>query len=276
MSGQGMIGVAVTGAAGRMGRRLVAGVAGDPGLELSGATETKGHPDLGRDAGTMAGVGELGVPVRESLEPLLDSAQAVIDFTGPEPTLEHLALCAAKGVPMIIGTTGLSPEQREKALELAAPIPCVMAPNMSVGVNFLFHMVGEAAKILGDGFDIEIVEAHHRLKKDAPSGTAMRLLEVAAEGRGWQVKDAARFCREGMIGQRPDREIGVQTIRAGDIVGDHTVIFAGAGERIELTHRAHSRDTFAAGAVRAVHWVAKKAPGMYDMQDVLGLRGGCG
>lgn len=266
--------VTVVGAAGRMGRKLVAAVCGDPGTSLAGAVETPDHPGQGADAGLLAGVGALDVKVTASLPALLEKTGVVIDFTVPASTLKTIEACAKRGVPVVTGTTGLSDEQKEEVGKLARKIPVVLAPNMSVGVNLLFHLVELAAGMLGPGFDIEIVEAHHRLKKDAPSGTALRLLEVAARARDWKASDSARFCREGMIGQRPEREIGVQTVRAGDIVGDHTVIMAGAGERIELTHRAHSRDNFAAGAVRAVHWIVGRDPGLFDMQDVLGLANG--
>ncbi|HUT55975.1 MAG TPA: 4-hydroxy-tetrahydrodipicolinate reductase [bacterium] len=267
------IGVVVAGAAGRMGRRLVAAVAEDPGLELKGAVEAAGHPELGRDAGTLAGVRELNVKITDALAPLLAGAGVVMDFTSPESTLKNLELCAKSGVAMVIGTTGLGEAHKARAAELARSVAVVLSPNMSVGVNLLFYLTRRAAEILGAGFDIEVVEAHHRLKKDAPSGTALKLAEMAAAGRGWKLSETGRYCREGMIGERPEREIGVQTLRAGDIVGDHTVLLAGPGERIELTHRAHSRDTFAKGAARAAHWVAGRPPGLYDMQDVLGLTG---
>jgi 4-hydroxy-tetrahydrodipicolinate reductase len=233
--------------------------------------EAPGHAELGRDAGLLAGTRELRVKITDSLGPLLSAAKVVIDFTTPASTLKNLEACAGKGVAMVIGTTGLSEGERARAAELAKSTAVVMSPNMSVGVNLLFFLTRRAAEIPGPGFDIEVVEAHHRLKKDAPSGTALRLAEVAAAGRGWKTSEALRCRREGMIGERPQREIGVQALRAGDIVGDHTVLMAGPGERIELTHRAHSRDTFAQGAMRAAAWVAGRPPGLYDMQDVLGL-----
>ena len=265
--------VVVTGAAGRMGRMLINAVVDDPGLSLHGAVEMSGHPEAGKDAGLAAGLGELGVKITDDFSKAISGAGGVIDFTAPGPTMDHLEECAEKGVPMVIGTTGLDEAQKARAAELSAGLPIVLAPNMSQGVNLLFFLVEQAARILGDGFDIEIVEAHHNKKKDAPSGTALRLGEVAAAGRGWSFNDTLRACREGMIGERPAKEIGIQTLRAGDIVGEHTVMFGGMGERIELTHRAHSRDTFARGAARAVHWLAGKGPGLYDMQDVLGLKG---
>ena len=266
------IGVIIAGAAGRVGRALIAAVLSEPGLALAGAVEAPGHPALGQDAGGLAGIAGLGLTVTSDLPALLAPGRVLIDFTSPAATMQNLKACAAASVAVVAGTTGLSSEQREEAKALARKIPIVLAPNMSVGVNLLFHLVKEAARILGPGFDIEIVEVHHRLKKDAPSGTAIRLAEVAAEGRGWSLKESARYCREGLVGERPDKEIGIQTIRGGDIVGDHTVLFAGAGERIEIIHRAQSRDPLARGAARAGKWVAKMPPGMYDMQDVLGLR----
>ena len=266
------IGVVIAGAAGRMGRVLMAAVHSEAGLKVVGAVEAPGHPALGQDAGALAGIVGLGVTVTADLPTLLAPGRVLIDFTAPAATMQNLRSGAAAGVAAVVGTTGLSDAQREEVKALARKIPIVLAPNMSVGVNLLFHLVKEAARILGPGFDIEIVEAHHRLKKDAPSGTAIRLAEVAAEGRGWTLKESARYCREGMVGERPEKEIGIQTVRGGDIVGDHTVLFAGVGERVEIIHRAHSRDTLARGAARAVKWVAKIPPGLYDMQDVLGLR----
>ena len=265
--------VIVAGASGRMGRALVSAVGEDSRLRLAGATEIKGHPDLGKDAGSLAGIEPSGVALSPEMETLVSNASAVIDFTSPQATMRHLKPCADHGTAMVIGTTGLSEEQKAVIAESARKMPVVLAPNMSVGVNLLFYLVKLAAETLGDGFDIEIIEAHHRMKKDAPSGTALRLMEVAARARGWDPSESARFSRDGMIGQRPDREIGVQSIRAADIVGEHTVIMAGPGERVELTHRAASRAIFAKGAVRAVKWVVGKAPGCYDMQDVLGLEG---
>ena len=266
--------VVVTGAAGRMGRALVAAVCEDERLQLVGATEAPGHPALGAEAGEVAGVKFRGVKITEGLSGLASPGTVVIDFTAPEATAAHARFCGREGAAMVIGTTGLSPEQKAVVQEAAKKVPCVLAPNMSVGVNLLFYLVEEAARITGPGFDIEVVEVHHRLKKDAPSGTALRLLEVAAEARGWKPREAGRFCREGMIGPRPQEEIGVQTVRAGDIVGEHLVMLAGPGERLELIHRAHTRATFAQGAVRAAVWVASQAPGLYDMQDVLGLKHG--
>lgn len=267
-----IVGVTVTGAAGRMGRALVQAVSEVPSLKLEGATEAPGHGLLGADAGEVAGIGALGVKISDDLASVARPGMVVIDFTAPAATMAHAAVCAEKGAAMVIGTTGLAEEQREKVAETCAGVPVVLAPNMSVGVNLLFWLVEQASKITGELFDIEIVEAHHRMKKDAPSGTALKLAEMAARGRGWSLSECGRYCREGMIGERPGREIGVQTVRAGDIVGDHTVTLAGPLERIELTHRAHDREVFAKGAARAAAWIADKKPALYDMQDVLGIK----
>jgi len=272
MSADARLKVVVIGAAGRMGRAIVAAVAAEPGLELAGATEVPGHPELGKDAGLLAGTGELGVTITDELSPLLKDKPVVIDFTIPASTVTTVKACAEAGAPMVIGTTGLTDDDKAVVAKLAEKAPVVMAPNMSIGVNALIHLVEEAVKAAGETFDIEIVETHHRLKKDAPSGTALRLAEAAAAARGWDLSEVANFHREGMIGQRPDKEIGIQTLRAGDVVGEHTVMLAGPGERIELTHKAHGRDVFARGAARAAAWLADKDPGLYDMRDVLGIK----
>ncbi len=264
--------VIVAGAAGRMGGRIIQAILDSDELELGGAFERPGHPEIGRDCGLAAGLGELTLPLRASLGEVIGSGEVVIDFTHPDATLMNLEQAAAAGKAMVIGTTGLSPDQIERVRELAAGARVVMAPNMSIGVNLLFKLVGDVARTLGKGYDIEIVEAHHRLKKDAPSGTALRLAEVVAEATGRTLAADAVYGREGQVGQRPENEIAVLAVRAGDIVGEHTVMFGGIGERVEITHRAHSRDTFARGAVRAAAWLAGQPNGLYDMQDVLGLR----
>ncbi len=263
--------VVVTGASGRMGRRLVALTDAEDGLVLSGAVEAPGHPDLGVDAGLLAGTRELGVKITDDLSDLLDDADVLIDFTAPKVSVESAGLCAEKNTAVVIGTTGMTEDENAKVRSYKDKVAIVLAPNMSVGMNVLFHLVKESAKILGRDFDIEIVEAHHNMKKDAPSGSAVHLAKVAAKGRNFSYPDCARHCRDGIIGERPKDEIGVQTVRGGDIVGDHTVLFAGTGERIELVHRAHSRDTFAKGAVRTALWLTGKGPGVYNMSDVLGL-----
>lgn len=268
--------VLVTGASGRMGRVLVSSVAAAEGLVLSGATTIAGDPAVGLDAGLQAGTRAVQVPVDDTFEAALDrGADVVIDFTQPDASLHHARLCAERKIPLVLGSTGFSPQARAEIAGRAQTIPLVMAPNMSVGVNVLFRIAGEVARVLGDAYDVEIVEAHHRLKKDAPSGTALRLCESVADALGLDPERDVITDRNGLIGERPDRKIGMQTLRGGDVVGDHTVYFFGDGERVELTHRASSRSNFAQGALRAARWVVKQPPGLYDMMDVLGLpRGG--
>jgi 4-hydroxy-tetrahydrodipicolinate reductase len=265
-----MVNVVVTGAAGRMGREIIRLVAATPGLRLHGAVERPG-PAVGQDAAAQAGLPPCGVPVVDALEKALPGAGAVIDFTHFEASAGHAERCAAAGVPIVIGSTGFTPAARARVAAVAARIPVMLSPNMSVGVNVLFELVRQAAAVLGEAYDVEIVELHHKKKKDAPSGTAVRLAEVAAEALGRDPAKDLAFARHGMIGERPAREIGVQTVRGGDIVGEHTVFFCGEGERLELTHRATAREQFARGAVRAAAWVAGRAPGLYDMADVLGF-----
>ncbi len=267
-----MTGIIVAGAAGRMGRRIVDMVNQHPEATVAGAFERPDHPDAGKDAGRVAGIGELGLPVAASLEDALGAGEVLIDFTVPEATLENARAASKKGLAVVIGTTAIAGKMLEELQEISRGIRCVMAPNMSVGVNVLFKIAGEMARILGEDFDMEILETHHRFKKDAPSGTAMRLGQIlaGAVGRDWD--KVSVFARKGMIGERTDEEIGIQTWRAGDIAGEHTVLFGGIGERLELTHRAHSRDNFAKGAVRAALWVVGRPAGLYDMQDVLGLK----
>jgi len=267
-----MLKVAVTGAAGRMGGRIIALVTEAEGLVLSGAAEMAGHAKLGSDAGYVAGCGDLGVVITDSLEQAMADADLLIDFTFPEVTLANAEICARLGKQMVIGSTGFTPEQREKLAGFARRIPVVFAPNMSVGVNVCFKILKDIARTLGDGFDIEIVELHHNKKKDSPSGTAVRMGEIVADALGRDYNQVANYHREGMCGERSKEEIGMQTVRGGDIVGEHTVYFIGMGERIELTHRAMSRDMFARGAVRAASWLAGKPAGLYDMQDVLGFK----
>lgn len=268
-----MVNVVVTGAAGRMGREIVRLVLSTPGLALHGAVERPG-PAVGQDAAALAGAPAAGVAVVESLERALPGAGAVIDFTHFDASAAHAERCAAAGVPIVIGSTGFTPEAKARVAEAARRIPVILSPNMSVGVNVLFELVRQAAQVLGDAYDVEIVELHHKKKKDAPSGTAVRLAEVAVEALGRDARQDLTFARHGMIGERPAREIGVQTVRGGDIVGEHTVYFCGDGERLELTHRATAREQFARGAVRAAAWVAGRAPGLYDMADVLGFAKG--
>lgn len=267
-----MIKIAVCGAAGRMGGRIIVAVHEAEGAELSAALERPGHPMIGQDAGIVAGCGMLDVKISDNLNEGVKGCDVLIDFTAPKVSLKNLEVCGLFRKAIVIGSTGFTPDERALAVELAKDVPAVLAPNMSVGVNVCFKVLADIAKILGDDFDVEIVEAHHRLKKDAPSGTAVRMGEVVAEALGRNYRDVANCHREGITGERTKDEIGMQTIRGGDIVGDHTVYFIGMGERIELTHRAHTRDMFSRGAVRAARWVVGRSPGIYDMQDVLGLR----
>jgi 4-hydroxy-tetrahydrodipicolinate reductase len=267
-----MIKVIVAGAAGRMGSRLVALIKDSTALTLAGAIEGKGHHALGEDAGEIAGCGKAGIPITEDLAPLLERGEVVIDFSAPEATLDHLRTVAQHRRAMVIGTTGLSAAELDELKSLARHVPCVFSPNMSVGVNLIYKVISEMAKTLGDEYDIEVIEAHHRLKKDAPSGTALKIAEVLARAVNRDLDQVGVYARKGLIGERKKQEIGIQTIRAGDIVGDHTVLFGGMGERIEVTHRASSRDTFARGALRAARWVVRQQPGLYDMMDVLGLK----
>ncbi|MEW6264989.1 MAG: 4-hydroxy-tetrahydrodipicolinate reductase [Thermodesulfobacteriota bacterium] len=267
-----MIKVIVAGAAGRMGGRIMHAVQASKELELAGAFERLDHPAVGRDAGLIAGLGEIGLPLAGALAEVIEMGEVIMDFTTPQASLANLELAADKGRAMVVGTTGFSEAQRERLKELGRKMSLVVAPNMSVGVNLLLKTVADVARILGPGYDLEIIEAHHRLKKDAPSGTAMLLAQVLAEATGRRMEQCGVYGREGLVGQRPEGEIAVLAVRAGDIVGEHTVLFGGIGERLEITHRAHSRDTFAQGAVRAAVWVAGRPAGLYDMRDVLGLR----
>jgi 4-hydroxy-tetrahydrodipicolinate reductase len=255
-----------------MGARLVSLVKESSDLQLVGALERKGHPAVGSDAGDVAGCGRTGVVVTDNLAALAERADVLIDFTSPEATLANLRVMAANRKAMVIGTTGLSAGQLTELKGTAKSIPCVFSPNMSVGVNVVLKVLAEMARALGEDYDIEVTEAHHRLKKDAPSGTALKIAQVLADATGRDLDQVAAYGRKGLIGERKRGEIGIQVIRAGDIVGDHTVLFGGPGERIEVTHRAQSRDTFARGALRAARWVVTRPPGLYDMHDVLGLK----
>jgi 4-hydroxy-tetrahydrodipicolinate reductase len=267
-----MVRVIVAGAAGRMGGRIIHMVEAAEGIELVAAFEKTGHPAVGRDVGEVAGLPPKGLKVAGSLAEVLDLGHVVIDFTAPEASLANLELVTTANKAAVIGTTGLEPRQVAQLTELAQKARVVFAPNMSVGVNLMFKICHDVAKILSSGYDVEIVEAHHRLKKDAPSGTAMQLARVIAQGLHRNLDEVGVYARKGLIGQRTDAEIGIQTVRAGDIVGEHTVIFGGIGERLEIIHRAHNRDNFARGAVRAAQWLVGKPNGLYDMQDVLGLK----
>ena len=268
-----MVNVIVTGVAGRMGGQILRMMRADERVRLVGAVERPGWSGPG-DAGEAAGIPSIGLPVTDDLAALLSRVKAdvVVDFTSHEASVRNTAAAAGAGVAMVIGSTGFHAGDKARIREEATRIPVVLSPNMSVGVNVMFALVAQAARALGDAYDVEIVEMHHGKKKDAPSGTAMRLAEVAADALH---RDAGRdvvYARHGMIGERTPREIGVMTLRGGDVVGEHTVFFAGQGERLEVTHRATSRDQFARGALRAALWVKGRAPGLYDMHDVLGLK----
>jgi 4-hydroxy-tetrahydrodipicolinate reductase len=260
----------VAGVAGKMGQRILNALRSEEDFAISGAFERPESPQVGLDAGLLSGAGPLEVQVSPNIEAaLLRGADVVIDFTAPAASLHHAKICAASNVALVVGTTGFSAQAKAELAGHAQKIPLLMAPNMSVGVNVLFRLVSQAAKALGPDYDVEIVETHHRLKRDAPSGTALRLAENAAHALGLDPQSAVVYERHGDIGPRKANTIGVQTLRGGDIVGDHTVYFLADGERLELTHRASSRDNFARGAVRAARFLVGKKAGLYDMQDVL-------
>lgn len=267
-----MIKLTVCGAAGRMGSRIIALSKDYEDLKVVGAVEAKGNPKIGTDAGIVAGIGNLGVSITDDLEKVISDSDIVIHFTNPEATLEHLEVVKKHKKSIVIGTTGFSNEQVKIIQEAAKEIPIVFSPNMSIGVNLLFKVLADVARVLGDDYDIEIVEAHHRMKKDAPSGTAIKMAKVIAEALERDFDEVAVYARKGIIGERTKKEIGIQTVRAGDIVGEHTVLFGGLGERIEITHKASSRDTFARGALKAAKWLYGKQAGLYDMGDVLGIK----
>jgi 4-hydroxy-tetrahydrodipicolinate reductase len=262
--------IAIAGSAGRMGRALLEAVAQSPDFRLKCALEREDSPFIGRDAGEIVGA-PMGVSIAHELETALEGCDVLVDFTRPEGTMRHLDVCARLGVNMVIGTTGLSEEDRARISVAAKRIGIVLAPNMSVGVNLVFRLLDIAARVLADGYDIEIVEAHHRHKVDAPSGTALRMGEVIAGALERDLKTCAVYGREGVTGERKPTTIGFATMRGGDIVGDHTAMFAGIGERVEITHKASSRATFALGALRAARFLSQQDKGLFDMQDVLGL-----
>jgi 4-hydroxy-tetrahydrodipicolinate reductase len=261
--------IVVCGAAGRMGQQIVRLIAADPAARLVGAVEAPGHAKLGRDAGEVAGIEPRGVRLERAYAPTPDSV--TLDFTAPAAALAHLETAAATGAAIVVGTTGFTTDEKARAHALARRTRAVIAPNMSVGVAVLERLIATAASALGPSFDAEIVEVHHRLKRDAPSGTALRLGEVVADAQGTPLAGRARFGREGEPGPRTDTEIGILGLRGGDAVGDHTVYFLGAGERLELTHRAQSRECLARGALRAALWLPSQPVGVYTMRDVLGL-----
>jgi 4-hydroxy-tetrahydrodipicolinate reductase len=263
--------VAIAGASGRMGRTLIEAVLRSPEMKLAAALDIAGNPHLGKDAGEFVGAA-CGVKVTDDVEHALKGCDVLIDFTRPEGTLHHVALCRKLGVRPVIGTTGFDDAGKKAIADAAKAVAIAMAPNFSVGVNVTFKLLETAAKSLGKGYDIEVIEAHHRLKIDAPSGTALRMGEVVAQATGRDLKQCAIYGREGVTGERKDDIIAFSTIRGGDLVGDHTVMFIGMGERVELTHRSSSRMNYATGALRAAQWVMAKPSGLYDMFDVLGFR----
>lgn len=264
--------IGIAGAAGRMGKSLIAACQESPGIVLAAALEHAESPYLGMDAGELAGLPAAGVPVAVGLESACERLDVLIDFTRPEPTLGHVAICRAAGVRMVIGTTGFTVEQRQTIEAASQFTALVLAPNMSVGVNLVLKLLELTARTIGDQTDIEIIEAHHRHKVDAPSGTALRMGEVIAAALDRDLAQCAVYGREGTTGARDPKTIGFATIRAGDIVGEHTVMFADDGERVEISHKASSRLTFAKGALRAAQWIMGRESGLYDMQDVLGLK----
>jgi 4-hydroxy-tetrahydrodipicolinate reductase len=264
--------IAISGVSGRMGRALIEACHRGQGLRLAVALDRPGSAALGRDAGELAGLGKLGVKIGDDLRAVLGDFDVLVDFTRPEATLAYLDTCRAAGKKVVIGTTGFDAAGKERIAAAAKDTAVVFAPNMSVGVNLSLKLLDLAARVLGEEVDVEIIEAHHRHKVDAPSGTALRMGEVVAAALGRNLQDCAVYGREGVTGERARSTIGFATVRGGDIVGDHTVLFAGDGERVEITHKASSRMTFAKGALRAAAWLQDRKAGLYDMQDVLGLR----
>ena len=264
--------IAVAGAAGRMGRRISALCSEHEGLELVGAFEVAGHPELGKDIGTLSGLDANGIELTAGVESVIENADVLIDFTAPEATIRNMETLTGTSTAFVTGTTGIDKAGQEKIAKLAASIPCVYAGNMSLGINLLTKIVADIARALGDDYDVEVIEAHHKMKKDAPSGTAFMLAKAAADALGRNLDNDGVFSRHGIIGERAKKEIGIQTIRGGDVVGEHTVMFLGMGERIEVAHKVSNRDTFARGALKAALWVSGKPAGLYNMQDVLGLR----
>lgn len=263
--------IAIVGASGRMGRMLIESALKDKGVELVAAIDQPGTPALGKDAGELVGM-PCGVTVTSDIDAAIAKADCLIDFTRPEGTLEHLAVCRRHKVGIVIGTTGFNEAGKQAIAEASREIPVVFAPNMSVGVNVVFKLLDTASRILSEGYDIEIVEAHHKHKIDAPSGTALRMGEVVAQALGRDLKSCAVYGREGVTGERDPSTIGFATVRGGDIVGDHTVMYCGTGERVEISHKAGSRMPYALGSLRAARFLEGKDSGLFDMQDVLGLR----
>jgi 4-hydroxy-tetrahydrodipicolinate reductase len=267
-----MVKVVVTGAGGRMGGRIISLISAMDDIKVVCAVEVPGHPIIGRDVGQVLGLSKTGALVCDKLADCIDLADVVIDFTNHEASLNYLKIAGERNRSIVIGSTGFSVDEMKKVKELSKHSRCVLSPNMSVGVNVMLKVLEYCDGILGDDYDVEIVEAHHHLKKDATSGTAMKMAQVIADKLERDLDKVGVYTRKGLIGERTKKEIGIQTVRAGDIVGEHTVIFGGIGERLEFIHRAHSRDNFAKGAIRAAQWIVNQKNGLYDMQDVLGLR----
>lgn len=267
-----MIKTVVAGAAGRMGGTVIRLVHADRDLELVGVFEKMGHPKIGEDVGELVGLGKLGIKVSGGLEEIIEKAEVIIDFTFHTASLNHLKTAKEYHKPIVIGTTGFTKEELREIKDMAPQVRCVLSPNMSIGVNLLFKIIPEIAKVLGEDYDTEILEMHHRMKRDAPSGTAMKLAQLLAQALGRDLDEVGIYSRKGIIGERKSKEIGVLALRGGDVVGEHTIFFAGLGERIEVTHRASSRETFARGALRAAKWIVHQKKGLYDMLDVLGLK----
>jgi 4-hydroxy-tetrahydrodipicolinate reductase len=264
--------VAVAGTSGKMGGRLVHLIHESKDLELVGGLERSGHPAIGRDVGEVVGLGPLGAPLEDDLKVLVSKIDLLFEFTIPQASLEHLRVMAEHGKSMVLGTTGFSAVQLTEIRDLARRLPLFMAPNMSLAINVMYKLIADAAKLLGPEFDVEIIEAHHRFKVDAPSGTAVRMAEILAHTLERDMERVGVYGRKGIVGQRKDEEIAVLSLRAGDLTGDHTVMFGGIGERLEIVHRTQSRDAFGRGALRAARWIVQQPPGLYDMQDLLGLK----
>ena len=265
------LGLIVCGVGGRMGGAVVRAVNQTAGFRLAAAIDRSGSSRIGKDAGDIAGAGQLGIQVTDKIQPQLKPNTVIIDFTTPEASLGYLGLAAKKTIPIVVATTGFDAQQLAQIKRLSRRTPTLLSANTSLGVNVLVSLLGKAAKMLGDDYDVEIIEAHHRFKKDAPSGTALALGRAVAKALNRDLDKIGINGRKGIVGERSNKEIALLSVRAGDIVGEHTVIFGGIGERLEFIHRAHSRDTFARGAIRAAQWLAKQKLGLYGMQDVLGL-----
>jgi 4-hydroxy-tetrahydrodipicolinate reductase len=267
-----MIKAVVTGAGGRMGGRIISLLSTDCDMILAGALEQKGHVLIGKDVGESLGLGKIGIIVQDNTVDCIDKGDVVIDFTNHEASMKNLEIATEKKRAIVIGSTGFTGDEMRRIKDLATKTRCVLSPNMSIGVNVMFKVLDNVAGILGNAYDVEIVEAHHNLKKDAPSGTALRMAQIISDRLNRDLEKVGVYTRKGMIGERTKTEIGIQTVRAGDIVGEHMVMFGGMGERLEFIHRAHSRDNFARGAILAAKWIVDQINGLYDMQNVLGMK----